>query len=488
MPPTTTSNLERIVMEGPIGLSMAVVAGVILLLGFGWSLWHERRILGQRHTILFWVLRGVALGTVLWMLLAPENIRVETSTTRKAVAVVTDVSGSMLTIDPAGTSDELRWAAALPAGRDYSVTRAADKSIAAVGIAVQYLLNASVAINQRKPESEVVESTSATNRALQRVLKHLEMVHRESASASRAKTLAGKLIKTLDGSEFESFARLCEALQKGRTPAQKGWRESLPDLEHRLASLRRSLHELARLVAEDEGKLLAKNNPSLLASVRKSQRIERVAGFVGGLYQSVLTTVQDRADVRLSSFDQSVTLLTDQKSPESSLRRFSIRDKEVTGSALGTNITGVLEQLNLDRQDQPLAAVFVLSDVAHNQMDQTNPREVAATLSNTPVYVVPIGNTQYVRDVLLQSVYVPAVAMRNDDIVIEARVQASAGRRDDRLPRSRAGFRLRQSNRPFRAADANDGFAAVSSRDLSTGRRADRREQRPRIRSQRHPQ
>ena len=424
MPPTTTSNIERIVMEGPIGLSMAIVAGVILLLGFGWALWHERRILGQRHTILFWTLRGIALGTVLWMLLAPENIRVETSTTRKVVAVVTDVSGSMLTIDPAGTSDEIRWAAALPSGRDYSVTRAADKSLAAVGMASQYLLKASEAINQRKPESEVVEATSATNRALQRVAVHLEAVCRESASASRAKALASRLIKTLDGSEFESFSQLCEALQKGRTPAQKGWRESLPDLEHRIASLRRSLHELARLVAEDEGKLLAKNDPSLLASVRKSQRIERVSGFVGGLHQSVLKTVRDKADVRFSSFDQSVTLLTDPKSPESSLRKFSIRDKEVTGSALGTNITGLLEQLNLDRQDQPLAAVFVLSDVAHNQMDQTNPREVAATLTSTPVYVVPIGNTQHVRDVLLQSVYAPAVAMRNDDIVIEARVQA----------------------------------------------------------------
>ena len=184
MPPTTTSHLERVVMEGPIGLSMAIAAGVILLLGFGWALWHERRILGQRYAILFWALRGVALGTVLWMLLAPENVRVETSTTRKVVAVVTDVSGSMLTIDPAGTSDEIRWVAALPEGRDYAVTRAADKSIAAVGIAVQHLLKATQAIKQRKPETEIVEATSATNRALKRVVEHLEKVRRESAAAS----------------------------------------------------------------------------------------------------------------------------------------------------------------------------------------------------------------------------------------------------------------------------------------------------------------
>ena len=46
------------------------------------------------------------------------------------------------------------------------------------------------------------------------------------------------------------------------------------------------------------------------------------------------------------------------------------------------------------------------------------------SLGGTPVYVIPIGNTQYVRDILVQSVFCPAVAMRNDDIVIEAVIQA----------------------------------------------------------------
>ena len=38
--------------------------------------------------------------------------------------------------------------------------------------------------------------------------------------------------------------------------------------------------------------------------------------------------------------------------------------------------------------------------------------------------MVPIGNTQHVRDLRLRSVFAPAVAMRNDDIVIEASLQA----------------------------------------------------------------
>lgn len=424
MPSTTTSNIEQIVMEGPIGLSMAIAAGILLLVGFGWSLWQERNVLGQRHTVIFWALRAIALATVLWMLLAPQNIRVETSTTRKVVSVVADVSGSMLTIDPPGTSDEFRWAAALSDSKDGLATRAADRAIAAVGMTLHHLHQTIESIRQRRPESEVVESTSATQRALERVKRHLETVQSEAIPNSRTGQLAERLIESLDGSEFDAFAQLCVSLQKDRTPAQKGWRESLPDLEHRITSIRRSLHELARLVGENEATILTTKNPTLLTSVRESQRIERVASYIDILYESTLKSVQDQADVRLSSFDQSVNLLADQARPGDSLKRFAIRDQEVTGSALGTNVTGLLEQLNLDRQDQPLAAVIVLSDVAHNQMDQANPREVAATLNDTPVYFVPIGNTQHVRDVLLQSVYAPAVAMRNDDIVVEARIQA----------------------------------------------------------------
>ncbi len=89
-----------------------------------------------------------------------------------------------------------------------------------------------------------------------------------------------------------------------------------------------------------------------------------------------------------------------------------------------TNLSAVFETLQREFKDQPLAGVFVLSDFAHNQPGTPSPVEVAATLSGTPVYTIPVGNPRHVRDLELQSVFAPAVAMRNDDIVIEARIQA----------------------------------------------------------------
>ena len=70
---STTSNLERFVLEGPIGIPVAILTALVLLTLFTVSLGLERRILGSRYTILFWILRATALGVAVWMLLAPTR-------------------------------------------------------------------------------------------------------------------------------------------------------------------------------------------------------------------------------------------------------------------------------------------------------------------------------------------------------------------------------------------------------------------------------
>ncbi len=427
---TTTSNLEHIAMDGPFGLAVAIAVGVSMVALCAWALWQERGVLGPRNAILFWVLRSIALGTVIWMLLAPINVRVETSTTRQSVVVVTDISGSMLTVDTAGTSDDLRWALSTSDGARYSATRSADKAVAVIGMALKHLQLATEALKQHKPETVVVVATSAADLALQRAKQHLQIVTELPTLSDKTLSLAERLSKSLEGSEFQAFSRLSITLKKGRTPSQKGWRESLPDLEHRMTGLKRSLHELARKVSADEFEQVKNNSPALLATVQKSPRLGRVAEFVGDLHQSVLASIQETADVRMASFDQSVKWLSNSDLTQGLLGNHDAIGQDETRSyverhptALGTDLSSVLEQLNRDRQDQPVAAVFLIGDFAHNQKD-SHPQEVAATLKDLPVYVIPIGNTQHTRDVRLQSVFAPAVAMRNDDIVIEAHMQA----------------------------------------------------------------
>lgn len=422
---TITEILERFTLDGPLGSSPAVAAGLALVTLFALALWRERRVLGLRTTVLFWLLRSVALATVIWMLLAPTRVRVETSTTRKIVAVAVDVSGSMRTVDPPGTADELRWVISTVAADNEGVTQATDKAFVDVGIAQRQLLAAVDALRRHRPESAVVEATSSANHALKRAKSHLQQVRNAGKSAElspETAALAVRLGDMLDGPEFEAFEQLGAALEKGRTPSQKGWRESLPDLEQRVAGIRRRLGELARRVAEEESRRIALRNPERLASISQAPRLGRITALLNQLHPSTLAAVGEQADVRWISFDQTVAAIADSRLPQglAALGKVDAPDR----AAAGTDLSAVLEQLHRARQDQPLAAVILLSDMAHNQTAGRNPRDAAAALAGAPVHVVPIGNTQHVRDVLVQSVSAPTVAMRNDAIVIEVRVQA----------------------------------------------------------------
>ena len=436
MPTTTTNNLEHVALDGPVGLPIAIGVALVLLGLFTWSLNRERRILGARYAILFWLLRATAMGVAIWMLLDPTRVLVEVSTTRKSVALLLDVSGSMQTIDPEGTSDDLRWAMSQGSSTQFPTTRAADRAYAAAGIAEKHLQQAAEALVQHQRESLVVETTSAANEAIHSVRDHVGIVAEELRSAGSEKTdvsarvLSKQIVKDLEGSEFVAFGELCEALKKGRTPSEKGWRESLPDLQNRLMGIRRQLSELTRDVAQLDSDNARSSQPQMLSSIQRSPRMGRAAGFLDGLNNTVFKTVREKADVRVSTFDASPTLLSGQASLGDVIKGLlptpdEDSEEQREGSARsGTNISAVLEQLSRDRRDQPLAAAFILTDVSHNKAGVANPRAAAGDLGGTPVYVIPIGNTQYVRDIMIQSVFCPAVAMRNDDIVIEAVIQA----------------------------------------------------------------
>lgn len=433
MSPTQTEISESLVMDGPLGISATVFVAVLLLLLFTWSLRQERSILGRRYTVIFWTLRAVALGVAMWMLLAPTKVMVQTSTTRQSIAIITDISGSMQTVDPVGTSDDLRWLASIQDTDDFMVTRAADQAVAAAGIASLHLQRAAVAIKSHQAESQVADETVAAEAAIRRTRENLEIVSTKydgsdtgRRSASGRNALTAKVAGILEGSEFEAFRRLSSALRKGRTPSQKGWRESLPDLQHRMSGVRRQLSELARDVAEHESRLSTGMRTSRAAEMQKAPRLARVAAFLTTLNDRVLRKIRDKADVRLSAFDKSMSLLKNPQVPGIEIANYlpkADQDRDVVAKA-GTNITSVLEQLTREQNDQPLAAVILFSDMLHNKADAVSPRAVAAELNGVPVYVVPLGNSNYVRDVVLQSVFAPSVAMRNDDIVIEATLQA----------------------------------------------------------------
>lgn len=427
MSPTTITTSERFVVDGPFGPPVAIGIGLVLALLFAWTLRRESRVLGSKTTLLFWCLRTVAISVILWMLLAPVQILVETSTTRRAIVFATDVSGSMQTVDPAGSSDDLRWALAGSDVESASVTREADQAVAAIGISLRKLQMAREAFQQHAHERELKDAITAAHRALDRTREHVHRIADASfirQPSEKSQALVSRLIKMFEGAELQSFTQIVNAIQKDRAPAEKGWREGLPDLEHRISIIRTVAQELAWTAAETEGKQFAVGNQQLLSTVQNASRLSRVSDSVKTLEKGSLSDLHEKADIRFSTFDQSMLWLSGPPVAGTGSIESAKSAREAPMMTSNTDLSSLFAALQQEAARQPFAAVVLLSDMAHNQPGDQNPRDAARALSGTPVYVVPIGNTQHVRDVQLRSVFAPTVAMRNDDIVIEASIQA----------------------------------------------------------------
>ncbi len=464
MNPTDVKTAEQLSFDGPIGLPLAFIISLLLLGVFIWSLRREQSILGPKTAIAFSVLRLLAVAAVMWMLLAPTNIITQTTSTRKAVVIMTDISASMSAVDPMGTAEELRWAIAgdvLPArgASDSSslspgslilnTTEAADQAVAALRIAQRELLAAIAAIADYHSETQITQHALASEAALASAKSHLAAIQDrrlltdDDAAQQEAQQLAEAVSSMLRSAEFSSFSELCQIFDARRVPSQPGWQESLSDLEPRIVSARNLTQELAHLLAQLETSVVSRQSPSQWTQLSQSSRIQRVADFLDNLQRSTLERLGHEVDVQWSRFDRSLSPMSGTSGARESLLLASDRSDRPKQSKSATNLSAALQQLQRLEQQQPIAAAFIFTDANHNDSsiqqaedvpdtglakDQENiisdPAQVAANITDTPVYVVPIGNPHRLRDIAVVGVEAPSVAMRNDEIIIEAHLEA----------------------------------------------------------------
>ncbi|TWU01652.1 hypothetical protein [Neorhodopirellula pilleata] len=431
---TETETNEFLSLDHPFHTEFVVLLGLACAAILIWALLRERAILGRRTTALFFGLRIAAFTGAFWMLLAPTSVLEKSTTTRKAVVLVTDASASMTTVDPAGTADDGRWASFAsgeqqpseqqPSEQQPSDERQpielADRSIAALGIAHRELSGAVDAMQQHGAETLVAEHLGVANQAILRCQTHLDGLRDRSsqwaaAPESTSESLLNRLNGLLVSPEFDSLGELVDMLQSGRTPKEAGWREALPDWIGRVATTSRVFRELADQLQQLPPSSDSEDASAMARFVGKS-RSERVASFLEQFEQSSASGIRETADLRWCVFDQATRNFRDSQEAIPYLATLADREQLATQ----TNLTSALQHVDQMHRDQPIAATFVLSDVAHNEAAGRKPTDVATQLGSVPVYVVPIGNELRLRDIDLVSVSAPTVAMRNDDVVIEA--------------------------------------------------------------------
>lgn len=411
MPATSVQHIEQLNFEGPFGWTLAVLLGLGCAVLFAFWLQREVQILGRRKACLFWLLRTSAVGLVLWMLLAPTQVQTATATTRRAIIFVTDTSASMHTVDPVGSSDDLRWSIGANAQFNEHPLVVADRITAAVGQARHSVETAIQALRQASQEEAAQAAIISAAEACERARTLLQDLS-ESDTTTVARTLVDRLRESLGGPEFQDLSRLAATLKKGRIPTQTTWRDGLPDLAYRLLSVQDLLQQLSPAIATSE----TPGRAGMPAQNPKLSRADRIQAVMQQLQTVDFPRLSEQVDLRLFDVGTGLTTATSSTEKKSSTSG--------TNAAATTNLTAIFEALQQEFPDQPVAGVFVLSDFAHNHPDVADPAQVAGTLTGMPVYPIPVGNPHPVRDLELQSVFAPTVAMRNDDIVLEARVQA----------------------------------------------------------------
>ncbi|MEM6978746.1 MAG: hypothetical protein AAF539_03695 [Planctomycetota bacterium] len=420
MNPTQTETVRRLAWEGPFEFSTTVGIGVLVLAVLAWSLWRERSILGTQTTLAFGTLRMLAVLVVLWMVCAPNRVTVETSSTRQAIAVLTDVSGSMRTIDSPGTADDIRW---LPGSEINLATELADRSVVAVGVALNELQRAEDAVRNHRGDVEVNQHRVAAGRAIDRIDTHLNAMPSSVSTDPIGSTLR-KARQVLNSGDLESFRQRCRLLAKGKATQDADLQDRLSDLRYRVIGFRNVLTTLSNQCAAHESRRLDETGSAARGKLSKHDRLWRVNEAVNRWRDDSLQRINDDVDIHYARFDQTT--------------RSVLPNEDMLQQAddlPATDVTAALQYLRDLQQTQPVAAAFMLSDLAHNELqsDQTTrkaPASFAGDLTDLPVFPVPIGNPNHRRDVALVATEAPPIAMRNDNILIQAQLHAHQCRGD----------------------------------------------------------
>lgn len=94
----------------------------------------------------------------------------------------------------------------------------------------------------------------------------------------------------------------------------------------------------------------------------------------------------------------------------------------VSSDEEGTDLTAALQQVVRDRGAEDIRAVVLLSDGGHNLGG--DPLAAVSALNGVPVWVVPFGAANPVRDLGLHRVQAPRAVLQNDSIVVDAVIDA----------------------------------------------------------------
>jgi hypothetical protein len=416
---------ERLDWQGLVSWQAAVVIGVVLAAVAAWALWREREALGRGWAMAFWFLRLAAFGCALWMLAGPTWLHIERSSTDQTVAIFADNSDSMEVVDPVDAFDSVRWSVAVSGDTGNSPVARGDRLAVALGAAISRGEQLSRYVSEHRSPEQMRGLAKTIRAAVQRAASHAETIvsaieGRNAPLAERASRIADLLEGPISG----SLTAVQSALEGTEQNVTNDLTARLETLLANLATARRRAVVLASDLAEQGDTSESATRQDIDRFTRREKEGKALEAFERELADQLPDEVRIKrfqfvdAPVPVSTGEGWTNALSSAgagSAPPSAAS--SLLDD--TAPSRMTNLSAVLEQLARDRAANSTRLAVIWSDGRHNAPAAAAPQDVAANLAGVPLYIVPIGNSTPLRDIVVHRVEAPTAVAEKDTAIID---------------------------------------------------------------------
>lgn len=432
-----TETLQSLSFDGPLTAWQGIVCGCLLAAIVFWMLFAIRKDGRWKLRALLFGLRLGALAVLVWLLLGPVQETTIRHLTPKSVAVVTDVSQSMNVVDPPDKLADLRWQSQSTTNAAPSLLTVCDRAVSAAALARDQL-SLVLRSGERTPELERVRASLETSgRAAAAAVRLAETCSQllDENQATMGSDLASRgkeVASSLAGSGVDRIGSLMPPDPSRKLVLDRDALDRLEKWRRQLVQSVRALGQIADRVAHRvaEGNFGTPVAPARGAEILS--RREKVDRLVKELEPSWLSGHGRTRRVRRYAFDQQTVVVGDDKGATSSGTqsvnkgpRSASANERVKTADVVTNLSSAMEAINRDAPQAGTRAVLLLTDGRHNDPAAHDPRDAAKSLSDIPVYVIPVGSSHVPRDLILHHVDAPRAVVEGDQLAVEAIVTAS---------------------------------------------------------------
>ena len=415
-----TANETKFALEAFFPLWAIVVFGVLVLGLSAWMARRDTRFVDRPKLVwLLLLLRTVAVLILLWMLAGPTLVTTLRKFKRKSVALLVDTSASMGLVEVAdGSGNVSRWAASHGADPNSVRLRQVDSAVATI-LAAQRQLERFAKLPDNTNDGTVARALFSD--CVEGIAKGLELVKSSSqilpGGSAEVQSALSNAAKATEGGCLKTLQEKAAAFRSGKSLSALERESWLPQQLEQLSLSVTTIQRLIDQAIKSAEVPITKASNQKAADESKRSRLDKVESYLASAEQGWLKELATKATVHRYEFGQKVlpvaSLSTEEQSNAGSEKR---------QLSAGTQLGAALQEISLANTAEPLAAAIVITDGGQNE--GRDPREIAPSLANTAMHLVPIGNTTMERDVILHHTHAPKAVLQNDTVVIESVVTA----------------------------------------------------------------